>query len=146
MFAKSSVIIETISEQIASAGEKTLLHLYKGTDDDNLDSLHYEMFCEKMASSRFHIKPEVLHPHLQLQNITRFGYFTKLGSGRVKNLSATDWGWEIKNEQMEPTKTNLGCELLSLISCNCKAGCSTLRCSCKKHGLVCNPACGECRD
>ena len=49
MFAKSGVIIETIPEQITSAyaGEKALLHLYKGTDDDNLDSLSYRMFCRK---------------------------------------------------------------------------------------------------
>ena len=39
MFAKSGVIVETISEQITSADEKVLLHLYKGTDDHNLDSL-----------------------------------------------------------------------------------------------------------
>ena len=65
-----------------------------------------------------------------------------------ENLSATEWGWGIKNEQMQPTKTDLGCvksEQLSLIRCNCKAGCSTLRCSCRKYGLVCTPACGDCR-
>ena len=65
-----------------------------------------------------------------------------------ENLSATERGWGIKNKQMQPTKTDFGCapsELLSLIRCNCKAGCSTLRCSCRKHGLVCTPACGECR-
>ena len=62
VFAKSAVIMETISEQITSAGEKVLLHLYKGTDDHNLDSLCYRMFCQKVASSRFHIKPEVLLP------------------------------------------------------------------------------------
>ena len=64
VFSKSSVIIETISEQITSAGEKALLHLYKGTDDDNFDSLRYKMFCQKVASSRFHFKPEALHQHL----------------------------------------------------------------------------------
>ena len=35
-----------------------------------------------------------------------------------ENLTATKWGWGIKNEQMEPTKTDLGCassELLSLM-------------------------------
>ena len=64
MFTKSGVIIETISEQITSAGEKALPQLYKGTDDDNLDSLRYGMFCHKVASSRFHIKPEVLPPTL----------------------------------------------------------------------------------
>ena len=64
MFAKSGVIvIETISEQITSAGEKVLLHFYsKGTDDHNLDSLRYRMFCQKVASSRFRIKAEVLPP------------------------------------------------------------------------------------
>ena len=51
VFAKSGVIIETISEQITSAGEKVLLHLYKETDDDNLDSLGYRMFCQKVTSS-----------------------------------------------------------------------------------------------
>ena len=51
VFAKSGVIIETISEQITSASEKALLHLYKGTDDDTLDSLRYGMFCQKVASS-----------------------------------------------------------------------------------------------
>ena len=45
VFAKSGVIIETIPEHITSAGEKALLHLYKGTDDDNLDSFRYRMFC-----------------------------------------------------------------------------------------------------
>ena len=39
VFSKSCVIIETISDQITSGGEKALLHLYKGTDNDNLDSL-----------------------------------------------------------------------------------------------------------
>ena len=42
-----------------------------------------------------------------------------LGSVWVKTLvSATEWGWGIKNEQMELTKTDLECapsELLSLL-------------------------------
>ena len=62
VFAKSGVIIETISEQITSAGEKVLLHLYKRTYDDNLDTLRYRVFCQKVASSRFLIKQEVLLP------------------------------------------------------------------------------------
>ena len=46
-----------------------------------------------------------------------------------ENLSKTVWGWGIKNEQMEPMKTDLGyapSELFTIICCNCKAGCSTL--------------------
>ena len=51
VFAKSGVIIVIISEHITSAGEKALLHLYKRTDDDDLDSLRYRMFCQKVDSS-----------------------------------------------------------------------------------------------
>ena len=51
MFSKASVIIETIFEQITSTSEKALLYLYKGIDDDKLDSLRYRMFSQKVASS-----------------------------------------------------------------------------------------------
>ena len=147
MFAKSGVIIETISEQITSVGEKALLHFYKGTDYDNLDSLRYRMFCQKVASSQFHIKTEVLLPTSAAAKYHSFRVFHQVRLWTGENLNATEWGWGFKNEQMQPIKTDLGCvpsELLSLIRCNCKAGCSTLRCSCRKHGLVCTLACGEC--
>ena len=129
MFAKSGVIIETMSEQITSAGEKALFHSYKGTDYENLDSIRYRMICQKVASSRFHIKPEVLPPTSAAAKYHSIRIFHQVRLWMGENLSATERGWGIKNEQMQPTKTDLGCapsELLSLIRGNCKAGCSTL--------------------
>ena len=35
--------------------------------------------------------------------------------------------------------------LLKMIRCTCISGCSTLHCSCKKHGLECTSACGQCQ-
>ena len=35
--------------------------------------------------------------------------------------------------------------LLKVVRCNCKMGCDTLRCSCRKAGLECSTGCGECR-
>ena len=35
--------------------------------------------------------------------------------------------------------------LLKVVRCNCKMGCDTLRCSCRKAGLDCSTDCGECR-
>ena len=35
--------------------------------------------------------------------------------------------------------------LLKVVRCNCKMGCDTLRCSCRKAGLDCSIDCGECR-
>ena len=148
VFAKSGVITETISEQITSAYEKALLHLYKGTDYDNLDSLRYRTFCQKWLQTDLHIKPEVLQPTSAAAKYHSFRVFHQVRLWIGKNPRATEWAWGIKNEQMQPTETDLGCapsELLSLIRCNCRTGCSTLRCSCRKHGLVCAPVCGECR-
>ena len=36
-------------------------------------------------------------------------------------------------------------ELLEIISCNCKTGCSSMRCSCKKNGLISLSTYSECR-
>ena len=38
-------------------------------------------------------------------------------------------------------------DLLHIIKCNCKSSnaCSTNVCTCRKHGIPCLPACGECR-
>ena len=36
-------------------------------------------------------------------------------------------------------------KLLEVIHCNCKTGCTTMRCSCKKNGLVCTYVCGPCQ-
>ena len=85
--AKSGVIIETVSEQITSAGEKALRHLYKGTDDDNLDSLRYRMFFQKVASSRFHIKLEVLPPTSAATKYHSFRVFHHVRLCMGENLS-----------------------------------------------------------
>ena len=36
-------------------------------------------------------------------------------------------------------------DLMHIFRCNCKTGCESRRCTCKKHGLQCTPACGECK-
>ena len=37
-------------------------------------------------------------------------------------------------------------KLLKMIRCNCTLGCSTLKCSNKKHGIECTTACGHCQN
>ena len=32
-----------------------------------------------------------------------------------------------------------------MIRCNCSSDCTSARCTCRKHGLQCSPACGQCR-
>ena len=35
--------------------------------------------------------------------------------------------------------------LLEMVKCNCSAGCSTQRCTCRKPGLECSAVCGVCK-
>ena len=62
--------------------------------------------------------------------------------------SASDHGWEVSNDGLEITWTSLPVapdSLLSFISCGCKSGCSSNRCSCKKASLKCSDLC-KCKD
>ena len=62
-----------------------------------------------------------------------------------------DWGQKLSNGHYCPIMTDLNAaphNVLRLVRCNCniskKRPCSTNTCSCKKHGLVCVSACGNC--
>ena len=65
-----------------------------------------------------------------------------------KSLDATAYGWREKDGKFLPVKTDLPPApnyLLEVIHCNCKTGCSTLKCTCRRHGLECTFACGDCK-
>lgn len=66
-------------------------------------------------------------------------------------LNPLDWGWKMENDVMVPIKTDLEAApdwLLQVIRCKCKSTtkhpCSTQTCSCRKNGLSCVAACGNC--
>ena len=65
----------------------------------------------------------------------------------ASRLVAEEWGWKTKEGEMLPIQTSLPpapIKLMEIIRYNCKAGCSTGRFTCKKHGLHCSYACGTC--
>eukprot|EP00745_Piridium_sociabile_P007798 TRINITY_DN15240_c0_g2_i1.p1 TRINITY_DN15240_c0_g2~~TRINITY_DN15240_c0_g2_i1.p1 ORF type:complete len:104 (-),score=14.59 TRINITY_DN15240_c0_g2_i1:515-826(-) len=58
------------------------------------------------------------------------------------------WGWQLVCGRLEPRETDLPPapeDLLKVIRCNCKKDCSSKRCTCRKHGLECSVACGQCQ-
>lgn len=61
-------------------------------------------------------------------------------------MEPLEWGWVLQNEFLEPMTTILPPapeELLNTLFCNCKNGCGP-RCGCRKSGLQCTLACGQC--
>ena len=136
------------SEEIASAGKHALVCLYKGKEGEGLDALRYNTFCDKAVSGKSFIKPQALPPTSSAAKYHSYRDFAQVMQWKGRDLDPTEWGWIIEDGIMMPLQTDLPYapeELLKLISCNCKKGCSNLRCSCKRNGLKCTPGCGECR-
>ena len=58
-----------------------------------------------------------------------------------------NWGWRIDEEGFVPVATDLPVapeNLLKVVRCSCKTGCTSMRCSCWKHNLKCTMACTHC--
>ena len=125
-------------ERIVAAGERALAILYNGKDDD-LHQMRYSMFCDKRISSKMQIKPEVLPPTSSAAKYHSMRVFCQVMQWKGREIDSTKWGWKITNNMMMPKYTDLPCapeELLKIISCNCKTGCSNMRCSCKLRKMA----------
>ena len=67
-------------------------------------------------------------------------------------LDPTKWGWKSEDGILIPITTDKPIapdHLLKFIRCKCKKDaknpCGSNRCTCKKYGLACVAACGDCR-
>lgn len=67
-------------------------------------------------------------------------------------LNPINWGWILEKGKLQPIITDQEIapeELLSVIRCNCKLSsrnpCGSNQCSCKRNGIYCVTACGDCQ-
>lgn len=63
-------------------------------------------------------------------------------------MNPVNWGWKVSSGKLLPVMTDLHPapqKFLEVIHCGCTAGCTTQRCSCRKHGMSCSTACSECK-
>ncbi|CAH3178327.1 unnamed protein product, partial [Porites lobata] len=111
-------------DDIVVAGENALVSLYGGKPREKLDGMRYQRYCEKLATNM------------------------KQWKGENEGMSLEDYGWKVTEGQVLPRMTDLPAapeSLLQMIRCNCSSDCASARCICRKHGLECSPACGQCR-
>lgn len=133
--------VATNKEEVVEAGEKVLLCLYNNKPaDESLNSLRYTRFCHKVATGKSFLQPESLPPSQRV-------YF-QIQQWKGVLLKPEDWGWKLSSRKLLPIRTELPPaheSLLEFVRCNCKKGCSTQKCTSRKNGLDCSPACGECK-
>lgn len=135
---------------IINAGETALVLLYNGNSGEDLDALRYRRFQEKVMKSFKFIDAKDLPPTSASAKFHSLRVYYQVQEWRegALHLDSEKWGWQITNQQLIPVKMDMPPapkDLLCVFRCNCKTGCDTRRCTCKKHGLECSPACGECK-
>lgn len=127
---------------------------YKGNDGQDLLELRHNTFMRFAATATTAIKPQSLPP------TERAAYFHSLRvhlqviewkSLMRVTLPAVDWGWKLQHGMYEPVMTDLAPapqKILKFVRCNCKLMgknvCGTNACTCRKTGLLCISACGQC--
>jgi hypothetical protein len=134
---------------IILAGEKALVTLYGGKPGDTLDALRYSRFCQKVASATSFLQPENLPPTSSAAQYHSKRVYYQVQEWKGNHaLKPCEWGWKLKDGKLLPVTTHLPAaheSLLTMIRCNCKSDCKTMRCTCRKHGLDCSLACGVCK-
>jgi hypothetical protein len=127
--------------EVIAAGEKAFLSLYNsGNEDVTLNSLRYTLFCKKVSIGLSVLQPESLPPTsaaAAFHSMRAYFQVQQLIKGN-DSLLPLEWGWELVDDKLLPIKTDRPAApkaLMEIIRCNCKANCSTNRCTCKKIQL-----------
>ncbi|CAG2195139.1 unnamed protein product [Mytilus edulis] len=142
---------ESNVESIHKAGEQIFVALYGGLlDVETLDMLRYRIFASKVCVGNIYVQVHTLPPTSDAAKLhcIRVYHQTQVWIGKGDKLDPKDWGWHVEDNKLLPIRALLPPapeKLLRIIRCNCKLNCDTKRCSCRKHGIDCSPACGECR-
>lgn len=134
--------------EITAAGEKLVSRLYGGDKDEGLNALRYRLFSEKAVGGSCSVQIHKLPPTAAAACYHSARTYFQCQEWLGNNLNPDDWGWFHNQGRLEPKTTDLAAapeSLLQIVHCNCKVNCDTRRCSCRKHGLECSAACGECR-
>ncbi len=117
----------TISD-IATAGENALVSLYNGKPGETLNSVALLMY----NLSHY-------HQHLLQPSIIHFVHIVKFNSGREQMLHQMNGGGkEVETDSFLLEQILLQLQVNFYKRCNCQSDCSTLRCTCRKHGIKCS--------
>ena len=138
---------EKVTEDLHSALARFVCTVYspKGIQIDNIPELRWYLFCKHMAESDKlpptlgALKQHVLRAHVQASvwgqaDIAQQEFIDPLQNGYHKD----------KDGQLKPVPTELlpaPEAIIEMVRCQCKADCSSNRCSCKSLGLPCTELC-----
>lgn len=127
---------------------------YNGKSNDSLTRLRYVQWNQATATND-QLNPEKLPPTERATYFHSLRVHLEVSRAMnldIKCLNPKNWGWNRVNNVLVPIRCDLPAapeSLLNVIRCKCKTAsrntCGTMLCTCRKNGLKCVPACGDCR-
>lgn len=133
-------------KDIAENGLQLIKTIYKCKKENvTLNKLRFYNYQAATVKSSFKLEKLPPTEDAAKQHCYRTYYQLQIWLGN--KLTAMDWGWKQQQHGIMPkfTDNELIPEiLLKTICCSCETGCSSKKCSCRKHGLKCTNLCSNC--
>lgn len=135
--------------------KKLYLSSYGGKDTDTLTTLRHAKWDQRTIASNY-IDPANLPPSERAAHFHSLRVYLEITRALTLDINCgldpCQWGWERVNGTLKPVMTDMPPApdfLLKVVRCNCKTTsantCGTMLCKCRKNGLTCVQACGDCR-
>ena len=133
-------------------GQASLEVLYNCKPGNSLDFERAARFSSKVASRMVYLPPESLPPTCDAAKCHSYRVYHQVQAWLGNILDPTEWGWFLHKGQhvdnLKPVRMQRDAapaSLLKLVKCNCHGKCDKKTCSCRKSGLLCTLACGQCK-
>ncbi|KAB0797138.1 hypothetical protein PPYR_08132 [Photinus pyralis] len=115
----------------------------------DLDSVRYTLYQQYVAKRSLNTNFNLasLPPTSNSAKYHGFRVFHQVQAWLNNNLPPQDWGWILKNGNLHPIHSDQAMAptwVLQKIFCNCSSGGCKKACRCKRMGLSCSMACGQC--
>jgi len=140
--------------EVANAGERVLLCLYGDPTGSDLNTSRYRIFQKRLSVAKNFVHPQDVPPTSSASKFHSYRTYLQvqqwLGSkpSSASTFQPTEWGWFLRGECLYPVMTDLPPapqNILKVVKCGCKGACNSMRCSCRKNGMECSPACSTCK-
>ena len=141
-------------QEISEAGSRLMVRMYSAKNGDTPGTVRRTSW-NIMMNEKNKLNPSSLCPTkraIHFHSLRVYLQIRRWDSLDEQILHAPSWGFHPQRNGLKPIKTDLEAApgiVLNVIRCNCKLTsrntCSTMLCSCKKHGLPCVTACGDCQ-
>jgi hypothetical protein len=135
-------------QDIEKAGEEALLVIYGCTSSPNLNAARVVKFQLKVATSAGYVSPEKLPPTCDAAVFHSLRTYHQVQEWRGNSTNPVDWGWVKSGSGLVPIRMEKAAapeSLIKIIRCNCGGNCKKKTCTCRKNGINCTPACGNCK-